>query len=220
MRCKNCKKEINPNFIKCPHCGKPIKRKKQRNKKELALSVGFFGVGTLFVILAFFSLFFKCAYYSEIAMIISVIVFLVCVPFIYGNYKGLPQKTAEILGAVLSLPFIGNWLAIVVFAKVSVNYGGLADFYYIFSLAAFVLTDIILLLRAADVFKRSYPLSWLSLALGIANVIFTVVYFAISGVAKSLAVAIIAAQALLPEYMAFHILMTDYRKEKDMIKNR
>jgi len=103
---------------------------------------------------------------------------------------------------------------------VSVNYGGLADFYYIFSLAAFVLTDIILLLRAADVFKRPYPLSWLSLALGIANVIFTVVYFAISGVAKSLAVAIIAAQALLPEYMAFHILMTDYGKEKDMIKNR
>lgn len=47
MRCKNCKKEINPNFIKCPHCGKPIKRKKQRDKKELALSVGFFGVGTL-----------------------------------------------------------------------------------------------------------------------------------------------------------------------------
>lgn len=220
MRCKNCKKEINPNFIKCPHCGKPIKRKKQRDKKELALSVGFFGVGTLFVILAFFSLFFKCTYYSEIAMIISVIVFLVCVPFIYGNYKGLPQKTAEILGAVLSLPFIGNWLAIVVFAKVSVNYGGLADFYYIFSLAAFVLTDIILLLRAADVFKRPYPLSWLSLALGIANVIFTVIYFAISGVAKSLAVAIIAVQALLPEYMAFHILMTDYGKEKDMIKNR
>ena len=102
MRCKNCKKEINPNFIKCPHCGKSIKRKKQRDKKELALSVGFFGVGTLFVILAFFSLFFKCAYYSEIAMIISVIVFLVCVPFIYGNYKGLPQKTAEILGAATS----------------------------------------------------------------------------------------------------------------------
>ena len=56
MRCKNCKKEINPNFIKCPHCGKSIKRKKQRDKKELALSVGFFGVGTLFVILALFML--------------------------------------------------------------------------------------------------------------------------------------------------------------------
>lgn len=217
MRCKNCKKEVNPNFIKCPHCGKPIKRKKQRDKKELALSVGFFAIGALFVIFAFFSLFFKCAYYSEIAMMISVIVFLVSVPFIYGNYHGLSQKTAEILGAVLSLPFIGNWLAIVVFAKVSVNYGGLSDFYYIFSLAAFVLGDIILLLRAAGVLKKPYVLSWLSLVLGIASVTFTLVYFAIAGVAKSLAVAIIAAQSLLPEYMAFHVLMTDYRKDK--IKN-
>ena len=214
MRCKNCRKEINPNFIKCPHCGKPIKRKKQRDKKDLALAIGFFSVGTIFVILAFFSLFFKCAYYSEIAMIISVIIFLVCVPFIYGNYNGLSQKAAEILGAVLSLPFIGNWLAIVVFAKVSVNYGGLADFYYIFSLVAFVLTDIILLLRAAGVFKNPYILSWLSLALGAASIGFTIVYFAVSGVAKGFAVAIIAAQALLPEYMAFHILVTDYRKEK------
>lgn len=213
MRCKNCKKEINPNFIKCPHCGKPIKRKKKKDPKELALSIGFFGVGTVFVIFAFFSLFFKCAYYSEIAMIISVIVFLVCVPFIYGNYKGLPQRTAEILGALLSLPFIGNWLAVVVFAKVSVNYGGLADFYYIFSIAAFVLTDVVLLLRAAGVFKKPKILSWISFALGIASVIFTIVYFAISGVAKGFAVAIISAQAILPEYMAFHILMTDYKKE-------
>lgn len=78
----------------------------------------------------------------------------------------------------------------------------LSRFLLYFSLAAFVLTDIILLLRAAGVFKKPYALSWLSLALGIASVIFTVVYFAISGVAKSLAVAIIAAQALLPEYMA------------------
>ena len=62
--------------------------------------------------------------------------------------------------------------------------------------------------------KKPYALSWLSLALGVASVIFTIVYFAITGVAKSLAVAIIAAQALLPEYMAFHILMTDYRKDK------
>ncbi len=220
MRCKNCKKDINPNFIKCPHCGKPVKHKKKKDPKYLALSIGFFAVGTIFVILAFFSLFFKCAYYSEIAMIISVIFFLVCVPFIYGNYRGLSQKTAEILGAVLSLPFIGNWFAIVVFAKVSVNYGGLADFYYIFSLAAFVLTDIILLLRAAGAFKRPYALSWLSLALGTASVAFTIVYFAVSGVAKGFAVAIIAAQALLPEYMAFHILITDYRKEKDNIKNK
>lgn len=213
MRCKNCKKEINPNFIKCPHCGKPIKRKKKKDPKELALSIGFFGVGTVFVIFAFFGLFFKCAYYSEIAMIISVIVFLVCVPFIYGNYKGLPQRTAEILGAVLSLPFIGNWLAIVAFAKVSVNYGGFSEIYYIFSLAAFVLTDIILLLRAAGVFGKPKILSWISFALGVASVAFTVVYFSVSGVAKPLAVAIISAQAILPEYMAFHILMTDYKKE-------
>lgn len=214
MRCKNCKKEVNPNFLKCPHCGKPIKHKKKKDSKELALSIGFFAVGTVFVILAFFSLFFKCAYYSEIAMIISVIVFLVCVPFIYGNYSGLSPKTAEILGAVLSLPFIGNWLAIVAFSKVSVNYGGLADFYYIFSLAAFVLTDILLLLRAASVFTKPKILSWISLSLGVASVAFTVVYFAISGVAKPFAVAIIAAQALLPEYMAFHVLMTDCRKNK------
>ncbi|HCT16242.1 MAG TPA: hypothetical protein DIW36_02345 [Ruminococcaceae bacterium] len=218
MRCKNCKKEINPNFIKCPHCGKPIKRKEKKDPKELALSIGFFGVGTLFVILAFFSLFFKCAYYSEIAMIISVIVFLICVPFIYGNYKGMPQKTAEILGAVLSLPFIGNWLAIVVFAKVSVNYGGLSNAYYILIITALVLTDIILLFRAAGIFKKPYILSWISLALGITAVVFSIVYFAYSGVAKPFATAIIAVQSLLPEYMAFHILMTDYRKDK--IKNK
>ena len=213
MRCKNCKKEINPNYFKCPHCGKPIKRKKKRDHAELALTAGFFGVGALFVILTFFSLFFNCAYYSEIAMIIAVIVFLICVPFIFGNYHGLSQRSSEILGAVVSLPFIGNWLAVVVFAKVSVNYGGLSNAYYIYIIAALVLVDVILLLRAAGILKKPFILAWISLALGIASVVFTLVYFLSSGVAKGFAVTIITAQALLPEYMAFHILITDYRKE-------
>lgn len=213
MRCKNCKKEINPNYFKCPHCGKPIKRKKKRDHAELALTAGFFGVGALFVILTFFSLFFSCAYYSEIAMIIAVIVFLICVPFIFGNYHGLSQRSSEILGAVVSLPFIGNWLAVVVFAKVSVNYGGLSNAYYIYIIAALVLVDVILLLRAAGILKKPFILAWISLALGIASVVFTLVYFLSSGVAKGFAVTIITAQALLPEYMAFHILMTDHRKE-------
>ena len=211
MRCKNCKKEINPNYFKCPHCGKPIKRKKKRDHAELALTAGFFGVGALFVILTFFSLFFSCAYYSEIAM--TVIVFLICVPFIFGNYHGLSQRSSEILGAVVSLPFIGNWLAVVVFAKVSVNYGGLSNAYYIYIIAALVLVDVILLLRAAGILKKPFILAWISLALGIASVVFTLVYFLSSGVAKGFAVTIITAQALLPEYMAFHILITDYRKE-------
>ena len=213
MRCKNCKKEINPNFFKCPHCGKPIKHKKKRDGAELALTAGFFGVGALFVILTFFSLFFTCAYYSEIAMIIAVIVFLICVPFIFGNYQGLSQRASEILGAVVSLPFIGNWLAVVVFAKVSVNYGGLSNAYYIYTIVALVLVDVILLLRAAGILKKTFLLSWISLALGIISVVFTLVYFLYSGVAKGFAVTIITVQALLPEYMAFHILMTDYRKE-------
>ena len=213
MRCKNCKKEINPNYFKCPHCGKPIKRKKKRDHAELALTAGFFGVGALFVILTFFSLFFSCAYYSEIAMIIAVIVFLICVPFIFGNYHGLSQRSSEFLGAVVSLPFIGNWLAVVVFAKVSVNYGGLSNAYYIYIIAALVLVDVILLLRAAGILKKPFILAWISLALGIASVVFTLVYFLSSGVAKGFAVTIITAQALLPEYMAFHILMTDHRKE-------
>lgn len=213
MRCKNCKKEINPHYFKCPHCGKPIKRKKKRDHAELALTAGFFGVGALFVILTFFSLFFSCAYYSEIAMIIAVIVFLICVPFIFGNYHGLSQRSSEILGAVVSLPFIGNWLAVVVFAKVSVNYGGLSNAYYIYIIAALVLVDVILLLRAAGILKKPFILAWISLALGIASVVFTLVYFLSSGVAKGFAVTIITAQALLPEYMAFHILMTDHRKE-------
>ena len=213
MRCKNCKKEINPNFFKCPHCGKPIKHKKKRDGAELALTAGFFGVGALFVILTFFSLFFTCAYYSEIAMIIAVIVFLICVPFIFGNYQGLSQRASEFLGAVVSLPFIGNWLAVVVFAKVSVNYGGLSNAYYIYTIAALVLVDVILLLRAAGILKKPLILAWISLALGIISVVFTLVYFLYSGVAKGFAVTIITVQALLPEYMAFHILMTDYRKE-------
>ena len=208
MRCKNCKKEINPNFFKCPHCGKPIKHKKKRDRAELALTAGFFGVGALFV-----SLFFSCAYYSEIAMIIAVIVFLICVPFILGNYHGLSQRSSEFLGAVVSLPFIGNWLAVVVFAKVSVNYGGLSNAYYIYIIAALVLVDVILLLRAAGILKKPFILAWISLALGIASVVFTLVYFLSSGVAKGFAVTIITVQALLPEYMAFHILITDYRKE-------
>ena len=213
MRCKNCKKEINPNFFKCPHCGKPIKHKKKHDGAEFALTAGFFGVGALFVILAFFSLFFTCAYYSEIAMIIAVIVFLICVPFIFGNYQGLSQRASEILGAIVSLPFIGNWLAVVVFAKVSVNYGGLSNAYYIYIIAALVLVDMILLLRAAGILKRPFLLAWISLALGIVSVVFTLVYFLYSGVAKGFAVTIITVQALLPEYLAFHILMTDYRKE-------
>ncbi|HAX83610.1 MAG TPA: hypothetical protein DCY15_03765 [Ruminococcaceae bacterium] len=96
----------------------------------------------------------------------------------------------------------------------------MAEYYYIFSLAAPVVTDIILLLRAAGILKKPKILSWISLAFGVASVAFTIIYFAISGVAKGFAVVIIAAQALLPEYMAFHILMTDYRKEKDVIKNK
>lgn len=213
MRCKNCKKKIeNPNYIKCPHCGKPIKKRKSRDPKSTALSAGFFSVGALFVILTFFSFSFKCAYYSEAAMIISIIVFLISLPFIYGNYKGLNAHVPEILAAVVSLPFIANWFAIVVFAKVSVNYGGLSNIYYISTLAILLLTDIILLLRAAEVLKRPLVLSWVALSLGIVAVVFTIVYFSVAGVAKSFAVLIIAAQCLLPSYMAFHVLISDYRK--------
>lgn len=211
MRCKNCRKEINPNFLKCPYCGKPIVHRKKKDSKDLALSIGFFGVGTVFVIFAFLSLFFKCAYYSEIAMIIEVIIFLVCVPFIYGNYRGLSTKASEIISSILTLPFIGNWLAIVVFAKVSVNYGGLSNIYYIFCIIALTLTEILLLFRAGGLFKKPLVLSWIAFSLGIASSVFSIAYFVYYGVAKPFAVAIISIQSLLPEYMAFHVLISDHK---------
>ncbi|MCQ2484024.1 MAG: hypothetical protein MJ168_01675 [Clostridia bacterium] len=210
MRCKNCKKNIeNENLFRCPHCGKPIQKKKKRDVKELASVISFFAISFIFVVLNFFSLFFKCDYYNSAAIVIGIVVYLVILPFVFGNYKGMKRSVADIFGVVLSLPFLANW--IVGFAK---NSDYLASdvksiVYYFSVLANILIIDIIMILKASGAIGNGKIIKWVCLALGVIEGIFSIVFYAGLNVVQPMAIAIIAFNALMPGFIAYHIISRD-----------
>lgn len=214
MRCKNCKNKIeNENLFRCPHCGKPIPKKKKRDVKEFASIISFFAVSFIFVILNFFSLFFKCDYYNSAAIVIGIVVYLVALPFVFGNYKGLKRSVADIFAILLSLPFLANW--IVGFAR---NSDYLASYlisavYYFSVLANIIIIDIIMLLKASGVIGNGKIIKWVCLALGVAEGIFSIVFYAEMNIIQPMAVSIIAFNAFMPGFIAYHIISRDNKSD-------
>lgn len=208
MRCKNCKKKIeNPNFLRCPHCGKPIQVKKKADPKQLIMGTAFTFVCVLFVIVSFFSFFFKCDYYSTPVMIIAAVVLMIAVPFIFGNYSGVKPKAAEIITAAVSIPFIVNWAVVFIGHSESLDRGGLYSAYYISILLTVLASDVLLLLKAAGAIKNGKIICWIVLSLGIAAAAFSIFFYVYIGAVKPFAIMIITVQSFTPGYLAFHVLM-------------
>ena len=210
MRCKNCKKKIdNSDLFRCPHCGKPIKRKEKADPVSLTMSVAFSAVVIMFIIVSFFSFFFKCEYYSTPVMIISAVVMMIAVPFIFGNYKGMQSKSAEVLTAIVSVPFIVNWGTVFIGNSESLDRGGLYSAYYISIVLSIITCDVLLILKAFGVIKSGKIISWIALASGLFAATFSVFFYIHIGAIKSFAIMVIAVQVFTPQYLAFHVMMKD-----------
>lgn len=214
MRCKNCKKNIeNENLFRCPHCGKPLPKKEKRDTKELASVISFFAVSFAFVVLNFFSLFFKCDYYNSATIVIGIVVYLVALPFVFGNYKGLKRSVADIFAVALSLPFLANWI-IGFFQKSDYLASDVFPIVYYFSvLVNILIIDIIMILKAFGTIKDGKIVKWVCLALGVAEAVFSIVFYAGINVVLPMAVAIIAFNAFMPGFIAYHIISRDGKSD-------
>lgn len=210
MRCKSCKKKIeNENLFRCPHCGKPIVKKKKTDPKEI-LSIGSFVIiSAIYVLLNFMGLFFKCDYYNMTSIVIGIIVYLITFPFTFGNYKGMNRQTASVFGIIVSLPLIANW--IVCFVSQPLARDALSTAYYFTVIGIYLITDILLLLKAFGTITKSEILKWIFLALGVIGFLFTIVYYAITKEIKAFAIMIIAVNAFIPSFVAFHTTSRDSR---------
>lgn len=210
MRCKSCKKKIeNENLYRCPHCGKPLPKKKEKDRGELISIYGFFAVSFVFVVMNFFGLFFECSQYDSATMIIAIVVYLIALPFVFGNYKGLNRSVADAVAVVLSVPFIVNW--IICFAQKSEYFavGTYPTVYYFSVLVSIVLIDMIMVLKAFGTIKSGEIAKWLCLGIGAAEAIFTIVFYSGSNSLKAVAIAIVAINAFMPGYISYHIISRD-----------
>lgn len=210
MRCKSCKKKIeNENLYRCPHCGKPIVKKKKADPKELFSIGSFVIISAIYVLLNFMGLFFKCDYYNPTAIIIGIIVYLIVFPFVFGNNKNISRQTASVLGIIVSLPLIANW--IIGFVKYPLVRDPLSTAYYFTVIGIYLITDILLILKAAGTVSKSEILKWIFLALGIIGFLFTIVFYAITKEIKAFAIAVIAVNAFIPSFVAYHTTSRDSR---------
>ena len=208
MRCKNCKKKIeNENLYRCPHCGKPVVKKKKVDPKELFSVASFSVVSAIYILLNFMGLFFQCDYYNMTSIVIGIVVYLVIFPFAVGNFNGISRNAVSATGIIVSLPLIANW--IVEFISHPLAKDGLSTAYYFSVIGIYALTDLFLLLKIFGTVKKSEILKWIFLAMGAVGFIFTIVYYAITGELKAFAIAIIAVNALIPSFVAYHTASRD-----------
>ncbi len=216
MRCKNCKSIIeNENLYRCPHCGKAIPKKKKIDKSELVSAGTFFAVSFVFIVLNFFGLFFTCNQYDSATIAVTIVVYLVSVPFIFGNYKGLSRSAVDCVGIVLSIPFIVNWA--VCFAAYP-EYFAINTFstvYYFSVIASILLIDTVVLLKILGVFRDGKIAKWICLAIGAAEAAFTAAFHAYMHGYKVIAVIILAFNAFMPGFITYHILSRDGKSELD-----
>lgn len=210
MRCKNCKTIIeNPNLLRCPKCGKPVPKKKKIDKKELLNTVPFGVVSAIYVVFTFIALFFKCDYYNMTAVIISLIVYLVMLPFVFGNYKGLNRAVADCFGIAISLPFIANWYGVFVPNAHTLAINPFATAYYFSVIGSLILVDVILLLKALETIKTGKIAKWICLAAGIAEAVFGIVFYVDSKSIKVLAILVIAIFNFVPCFVGYNIISKD-----------
>ena len=212
MRCKSCRKTIdNENLYRCPHCGKPIVKKKKKDPKELMSIIPFIAVSALYLVINFAGFFFKCDYYNLAVLMIAFVLYLIELPFIFGNYKGMSRAVADGIAVAVSVPFIVNWFA-ATFAKIStLAVNPLSTVYYFSVLAVLIVNDVILILKASGIIGSGKIAKWICLSTGLAEAAFTFVFFAITKDVKLLAVLVMAVNSLLPAFTAYHVISRDSR---------
>lgn len=210
MRCKNCKKKVeNENLLRCPYCGKPLPKKKVFDRKKIALTASFIAVSLLFFVFSFFGFFFKCSYYSSGVMIIGIILFAVCIPFVLGGFSGITKKQTLLFATVMSLPFVANWIMTFIVNGALTDYGGFCTVYYWAIFSAVIICDVLLILSFAQVIKKTKFVSYISLGLTVLIFGLTLVYFIPANVVKPVGICVIAFQNIMPSYMAFYTLNKD-----------
>lgn len=210
MRCKNCKQKIeNENLFRCPKCGKPLTKKKKKDPKELASLIAFITVSGLFVVMNFFSLFFKCGYYNTTALIIGIVVYMVAIPFVFGEWKSAVRYLSAIL---VSVPLIGNWLAVFVPNSYTLAINGYTSAYYYSVIGVLTVVDVILILKALGTVKNVNVVKWICLGLGVALTVFSLVFYIPSGQVKGFAIAIIAVNCFTSAYIGYYVMSKDGKK--------
>ena len=210
MRCKNCKQKIeNENLYRCPHCGKQLVKKKKKDPKESAELISFLAVSGIYVVLNLFSLSFSCKYYSTAALIIGIVVFLIAVPFILGNFSKLSRSIGDIMAIAVALPFIANWCAVFVPDSYTLAVNAYTSAYYFSVIGVLIITVVILILKALGTIKNGGAAKWICLGMGIAEMIFSIAFYAPSAKIKAFAIMIIAINSLFPCYVAYHIISKD-----------
>lgn len=213
MRCKSCKQKIeNENLFRCPHCGKPIVKKKKKDPKELISTIAFLAVSGAYAIINFAGFFFKCDYYNMAALLIALIVYVMAMPFIIGSYKGISRSAADIIAAVISVPFIANWFAASFNNLSTLTIDGLSTAYYFSVPAVLIIVDLILIFKAAGIIPDGKIFKWICLALGAAEFVFTAVFYSITKDVKTLAILVMAINSLLPAFAAYHVISRDGRE--------
>lgn len=215
MRCKNCKKKIeNPNLIRCPHCGKQLPKKKEYDWHKLSLTIAFSAVSVVYLVTCFITFFYDCLYYSKGAMIIQLIVFMVALPFVFGNDKHISRPLMAGGSIALSLAFIANYISAFSTNYFEVMKDGLCEPYFFGCMGLIFVSIIIQLLNAVKIIKKEFAFSFVSLGLAVAGAALTVAYFAITGVVRPYAVFVLVLQAFIPSFMGFHVFMKEHMNSK------
>lgn len=210
MRCKNCKKKIdNPNLYRCPHCGKQLAAKKERNLKSDILNGSFIAAVLLLVVADFFGLFFVCEYYSKAVLILTLTLSLVSFPFVFGKGLGIKHTLPDLFAAALNVPLLVNWVSILNSEKYTVEISTAFFAYFGFLALSLILCDIFLILRSSEVLKRGKIYAFICLGLAAAAVVFSVAFYAYAQIVKPMAVFILTVNAFVPLFIAFYNLKKD-----------
>lgn len=215
MRCKNCKKKIeNPNLIRCPHCGKQLPKKKEYNWRKLSLTIAFSAVSIVYLVTCFITFFYDCSYYSKSAMIIQLIVFMVSLPFVFGNENNISRPLMSGGCIAMSLAFLADYITVFSTNYFDVMTNRLCEPYFFGCMGLIFVSIIIQLLNAVNIIKKEFAFSFVSLGLAVAGAALTVAYFAITGVVRPYAVYVLVLQAFIPMFMGFHVLMKEHMNSK------
>ena len=211
MRCKNCKSKIeNENLFRCPHCGKPLTKKEKKEPKELVRLIAFIAVSGLYIIMNFFSLFFQCDYYNTAALIIGIVMYMVAIPFVFGDWV---SKTAgNIFALAVSVPYIASWCASFVPNSYTLAVDGYTSAYYFSVIGVIAVVDIIVILNMVGKDGKKSAAKWICLALGFVEAVFSIVFYAPTAQIKALAIIIIAVNCFMPAYIAYYVISKNDRK--------
>lgn len=206
LRCKHCKAKIeNENLYRCPSCGKKLEKKEKAvnkgNVNLLLLAV----VSLVYYIINFLSLFFKCGYYNTACIISAMILFLIALPFIYADKFGTGRVLPRTFGVLITVPFIADKFISFLPKMDTMAIDALSTVYYFFVPAAVILCAILLIMDVPALINEKVS-SGICLFLALAGFLFTCIFYGYTHDVKAFAAVVIAVNALMPCYCAYHII--------------